>query len=290
MKRVPETAINVAIASGKGGTGKTMVATSLAWTASSEGMEVHYLDCDVEEPNGHIFLKPELESRRQVTSPVPVVDESSCIHCGRCGEICRFSAIVSLGNSVITFPGLCHGCGGCSLVCPVGAITETGREIGLLESGRAGGIGFTRGTLNIGEVRSPALIREVKSSAGSSGLVIVDSPPGTSCPVVEAVRGADYVVLVTEPTPFGLSDLALAREMVETLCIPYGIVLNRSDICEGGASRIPDRGKVEILAEIPFDRKIAETCSSGGIVSGAMPGYRDVFRDLLAGIRRECAE
>ena len=156
--------MRIAIASGKGGTGKTMVATNLAYSASLDGFDVSYLDCDVEEPNGHIFLKPELSSCTPVYSPVPLVEDSACIHCGKCGEICQFSAIVSLGDRILVFPELCHACGGCSQVCPTGAITESGREIGILEAGEAGGITVVQGTLNIGEERSPALIREVKAA------------------------------------------------------------------------------------------------------------------------------
>ncbi|HRR83833.1 MAG TPA: 4Fe-4S binding protein, partial [Phycisphaerae bacterium] len=183
--------MRIAIASGKGGTGKTTVATNLAYVASLDGRTVAYVDCDVEEPNGHLFLKPEWLVSKPVTRPVPQVDETRCTQCGRCGEICQYSAIVPLGTTVLVYPELCHGCGGCKLVCPAGAITETPRQIGVLEMGWSGDIQFNRGVLNIGEAMSPPLIRQVKSAPPKTDLTLIDAPPGTSCPVIASVRGAD---------------------------------------------------------------------------------------------------
>ena len=222
--------MQIAIASGKGGTGKTTVATNLAYVASRNGQSVAYLDCDVEEPNGHIFLKPEITDRKPVGSLIPQVDAEKCTLCGECGEICQYSAIVRVGEKVLVYPELCHGCGGCSLVCPADAITEVSREIGVLETGRAGAIQFAQGLLNVGEAMSPPVIRAVKSTAFQADLTIVDAPPGTSCPVIEAVRGADFVILVTEPTPFGFHDLKLAVEMVRVLKLPFGVVINRAGL------------------------------------------------------------
>jgi MinD superfamily P-loop ATPase len=220
--------MRIAIASGKGGTGKTTVATNLAQVASRNGRSVAYLDCDVEEPNGHIFLKPEITERKSVGNPIPQVDADACSLCGQCGEICQYSAIVCVGEKVLVYPELCHGCGGCLLVCPESAITEVSREIGVLETGRAGELQFAQGLLNVGEAMSPPLIKAVKSTAFQTDLTIVDAPPGTSCPVIEAVRGADFVILVTEPTPFGFHDLKLAVEMIRVLKLPMGVVVNQS--------------------------------------------------------------
>ena len=222
--------MKIAIASGKGGTGKTTVATNLAHVAARNGQSVAYLDCDVEEPNGRIFLQPEITHSKAVHMLIPQVDEAKCTLCGKCAQICQYSAIVRLGKKVLTFPELCHACGGCSLVCSDDAITEVPREVGLLETGQAGSIQFVQGTLNIGEAKSPPVIKAVKTAAPEVDLVIVDAPPGTSCPVIESLRGCDSVVLVTEPTPFGLNDLKLAVEMVRALEMPFAVVINRAGI------------------------------------------------------------
>jgi len=276
--------MQVAIASGKGGTGKTTVATNLAWVASRTGRSITHLDCDVEEPNGHIFLKPEITDRQPVGSLVPQVDAEKCTLCGLCGEICRYSAIVCVGEKVLVYPELCHGCGGCSLVCPVDAITEVSREIGVLERGRAGTIRFVQGLLNVGEAMSPPLIKAVKSACSPTDLTIIDAPPGTSCPVIEAVRGADYVLLVTEPTPFGLHDLRLAVEMVRALKLPFGVVINRADLDGSETRSYCTAGRIPILREIPDDRHLAEAYSRGQMACQALPEFESVFTELLESI------
>ncbi|KPL16489.1 MAG: (4Fe-4S)-binding protein, partial [candidate division Zixibacteria bacterium SM23_81] len=192
----------IAIASGKGGTGKTTLATNLAMSLAREDQEVQLLDCDVEEPNCHLFLRLSLEASVTVSMPVPEVDRGKCTVCGQCDQICQFSAIVCLKDTVLTFPELCHSCGGCVLVCPQGAISEKPRDIGVIEKGYADGIRFVHGRLKIGEAMSPPLIREVKKRICPQGYRIIDAPPGTSCPVIEATRGSDVCILVTEPTPF----------------------------------------------------------------------------------------
>ena len=273
--------MQVAIASGKGGTGKTTVATNLAWVASRNGRTVAYLDCDVEEPNGHIFLKPEITDRKPVGTVIPQVDVEKCTLCDKCGEICQYSAIVRVGKNVLVYPELCHGCGGCSLVCPEDAITEVSREIGVVETGRAGTIRFVRGLLNVGEAMSPPLIRAVKSTALPTELTILDAPPGTSCPVIEAVRGADFVVLVTEPTPFGFHDLKLAVEMVRALKLPFGVVINRAGL-DGDEIRAYCRAqRIAILQEIPDDRGLAEAYSRGVMACEAWGEYESTFARLL---------
>ena len=271
----------IAIASGKGGTGKTTVATNLAYVASRNGQSVAYLDCDVEEPNGHIFLKPELDRCEPVGSLTPDVDEARCIQCGQCGEICQYSAIVCIGEKVLVHPELCHACGGCSLVCPVDAITEVPREVGRLEIGRAGSIRFVHGVLNVGEAMSPPVIKEVKASAGQADVVIVDAPPGTSCPVIESVRDADFVLLVSEPTPFGLNDLKQAVEMVRAMKLPLGVVINRSDRGDGQTLRYCRSRRIDVLAEIPDDRELAEAYSRGEMASAVLPRYGRTFASLL---------
>ena len=277
--------MQIAIASGKGGTGKTTVATNLTYVASRNGQSVAYLDCDVEEPNGHIFLKPEITNRRPVGNLIPQVDTEKCTLCGECGEICRFSAIVRVGEKVLVYPELCHGCGGCSLVCPVDAITEVSREIGVLETGRAGAIQFAQGVLNVGEAMSPPLIRAVKSTAFQADLTIADAPPGTSCPVIEAVRGADFVILVTEPTPFGFHDLKLAVEMVRVLKLPLGVVINRTGLDGTDIRSYCTTRRIPILQEIPDDRKLAEAYSRGVMACEALPEYQAMFAGLLKSVR-----
>jgi MinD superfamily P-loop ATPase len=276
--------MQIAIASGKGGTGKTTVATNLARVASSNGQSVAYLDCDVEEPNGHIFLKPEITERKPVQKPLPQVDTKACTLCGKCGEICRYSAIVCVAERVLVYPELCHGCGGCSLVCPQNAIREVAGEIGVLETGRAGTIQFARGLLHVGQPMSPPLVKAVKSTAFRADLTIVDAPPGTSCPVIEAVRGADLVVLVTEPTPFGFHDLKLAVEMVKALKLPFGVVINRANL-DGEETRSYCAGRrIPILLEIPDDRKLAEAYSRGVMASEAWSEYEWMFAALLKSV------
>lgn len=193
----------ISVASGKGGTGKTTVATNLA--LSLEG--VQFIDCDVEEPNAHIFLRPHIGERTPVGIPVPKVEEARCTYCGKCSEVCEFHAIVVIRETVLVFPELCHGCGGCSYICPVDAITEVDREIGVIEEGRASNLEFIQGILNVGEPMATPLIRREKKLIKDDRIVIIDSSPGASCPVIEAVKGSHFCLLVTEPTPFGLNDL-----------------------------------------------------------------------------------
>jgi MinD superfamily P-loop ATPase len=271
----------VSIASGKGGTGKTTVATNLSYTVEDG---IHLLDCDVEEPNCHIFLNPEIEKVEKVGVPVPKVDEDKCNACGKCHEICQFSAIVALKTKPLTFPELCHGCGGCSLICPEEAITEESREVGVIETGHAGHVVFTHGRLRVGEAMSPPLIRAVKKSADKNGLTIIDAPPGTSCPVIEAIKGSDFVVLVTEPTPFGLNDLKLAVEMVKKLGIPSGVLINRADIGDDEVKLYCRAEGIPLLLEIPDDRRIAEAYSRGRLIIDAIPEYKTMFEGLLSKI------
>ena len=273
--------MKIAIASGKGGTGKTTVATNLAYVASRNGRSVVYVDCDVEEPNGHIFLKPQFGSAAPVGTLIPKVEEAKCTYCGECGEICQYSAIAPLEKAVLIFAELCHGCGGCSMVCPTGAITEVLHETGKVEVGTAGAIAFVRGMLNVGQPMSPPVIRAAKAAAPEMDLVIVDAPPGTSCPVIESVRGCHFVLLVTEPTPFGLNDLKLAVEMVRALNLAFGVVINRADLGDQAVRSYCNSAGIGILAEIPDDRRIAEAYSRGAVACEALPSYSRAFETLL---------
>ena len=279
--------MKIAIASGKGGTGKTTVATNLAYVASRNGQSVAYVDCDVEEPNGHIFLKPNIASSTPVGLAVPRVSEAKCTHCGECGQICQYSAIVCLGQTVLVYPELCHACGGCVLVCPTDAIAETTREIGKIETGHAGPIAFAHGLLDVGQVMSPPLIRQVRAAAPEADLVVIDAPPGTSCPVIESVRDVDFGVLVAEPTPFGLNDLKLAVEMLSALKLRFGVVVNRAGIGDEEVHVYCRQRRISVLAEIPDDRRIAEAYSRGELVCETLPDYAASYAAALDRIHEE---
>lgn len=296
----------ISIASGKGGTGKTTVATSLALSLNKS---IQFLDCDVEEPDAHIFLKPKIESKKTVSIPVPQVDEAKCNFCGKCAQVCAYNAIavvnpvkrsknervvgkknslttetrVSNGvkGKVLIFPELCHGCGGCKLLCPEKAISEVDKDIGVIEFGESKSIQFIHGKLNIGEVLSPALIRAVKEYINPTRTVIIDVPPGTSCPVIEAVKGSDYCILVTEPTPFGLNDLILAVEVLKKLKIPFGVVINRADIGDEKVERYCQDSKIPVLMCIPFDKEIAIAYSMGIPIVEAKSKYIQEFGKLF---------
>ncbi len=267
----------ISVASGKGGTGKTTVSTNLAISLDTD---VRFLDCDVEEPNAHLFLQPIIDDVETVTTPVPVVDEDKCNLCGKCGEICQFKAIVVIGETVLPFQELCHSCGGCMEVCPEKAITETGRKLGIVERGHRNGLEFVHGKLRVGEAMSPPLIRKVRSFQQPDRLTIIDAPPGTSCPVIAAMKGADFVLMVTEPTPFGLHDLKLAVGAVQILGIPCGLVINSSDIGDDRVRVYAEQENIPILMEIPFDRKIAEAYSRGELLVEVMPEWKERFAAL----------
>jgi len=271
----------VAVASGKGGTGKTTIATNLAKVYAESGRTVQYLDCDVEEPNGHIFLKPQIAQRDTVTVDVPEVDAAKCTGCGKCGQICQYSAIVTIQDQVLTFEQLCHSCGGCWYVCPAEAIRKKPLPIGRIETGTADGIGFVSGRLDIGYVRTPTLISRVKQHIDSEDIAIVDVPPGTSCPVVTALRGVDFVLLVTEPTPFGLNDLKLAVDLVREMELPFGVVINRDGIGNADVEEYCATEKIDVVAKLPDDRRIAEAYSSGLMIVEALPKYAEKLAQLI---------
>jgi len=271
------------VASGKGGTGKTLVATSLALTLKGKG-RVQLLDCDVEEPDDHIFLKPAITRREVVSIPVPEVDDSKCTYCGKCAEVCAYNAMAVIGRRVLVFPELCHGCGACGYLCPEKAITEVNKEIGVVESGHSDGVDFVHGKLAIGEAMAPPIIRKVKERADRNAAVIIDVPPGTSCPVVEAVKGSDFCLLVTEPTPFGWNDLVLAVETVRQLDIPFGVVLNRVGVGDNKVAEYCRKEKIPVLLTIPLDTEIARLYSRGVTLVAGLPQWQESFRELFTGI------
>lgn len=271
----------LSIASGKGGTGKTTIATNLAWVL---GSKAQLLDCDVEEPNSQLFIKAPLGPPTTVTTEVPEVDEDICTLCGECSDLCRFKAIVVIGESILTFPELCHSCGGCWEICPVNAISQTSRELGVLEEGSIEGLDFVHGRLRVGEAMAPPLIKAVRARMGRREITIIDAPPGTSCPVIAAMKNTDFVLLVTEPTPFGLNDLQLAVGAVRELGIPCGLVINRSDLGDNNVIEYATAEQIPVLMEIPFDRKIAEVYSNGDLVVKAMPEWRKKFESLYLDI------
>jgi MinD superfamily P-loop ATPase len=275
----------ISVASGKGGTGKTTVAVSLA--LSLEGRRpVQFLDCDVEEPNAHLFLKPSIDKTIPVFIPVPEVDEAKCTFCGKCAEVCAHNAIAVIKNTVLVFSELCHGCGGCSLLCPERAIKEVEKKIGVLESGAAGNLQFLDGRLELGEPMSPPLIRAEKKYIYPNRTVIIDVPPGTSCPMIEATKGSDFCLLVTEPTPFGLHDLRLTVETVRQLKIPLGVIINRAGLGDQEVEEYCQKERIPILMTIPFDRKIVEAYSEGISLVEAIPAYGQKFFEIFESIER----
>jgi MinD superfamily P-loop ATPase len=255
---------------------------------ADSGRNVHYVDCDVEEPNGHIFLKPNITNKKTVTVSVPQVDLEKCTDCGKCGQACQYSAIVHLGcKNVLTFENLCHSCTACWRLCPAGAISPKQIPIGIIESGKAGNINFAGGKLDIGNIRSVSLIKQLKQSIESDDLVILDVPPGTSCPVVESLKATDFIVLVTEPTPFGLNDLKLAVDLTRKIDIPFAVVINRHGSGNDECEKYCRTENIEILMKLPDDRKITEAYSVGKIVIDAVPKYRKNFINLCENIYKK---
>ncbi len=305
----------ITVASGKGGTGKTTVAVNLAlsmtadWQDSTDRESVNpvnslFLDCDVEEPNAALFLNPTIQERREVGLMIPKVDLEKCDYCGRCAEVCQYHAIAVVGKKVLVFPELCHGCGSCTLNCHTGAISEVLNVIGNIErgwaglppaSGGPGGVEFAQGTMNVGEPMAVPIIHQLKQwvipSDDGDHLIILDASPGTACPVVESMRGADFVLMVTEPTPFGLHDLRLAVEVArDELGLPVGVVVNRDGVGDDGVDEYCAAEDIPILMRIPLDRRIAEAYSEGETLVDVLPEYREQFRGLYGWIRQALAE
>jgi len=271
----------VAVASGKGGTGKTTVAVNLALSIEN----VQFLDCDVEEPNAHLLLHPKVSQREPVYIPVPVVNEQLCDYCGKCSEFCEYNAIFVSSNKILIFPELCHSCGGCAIVCPKKAISEEQHKIGTLNFGSSGDVELVYGELEVGEPLAVPVIKAVKKQMKPDGNVVLDSPPGTSCPVIETVKGSDYCVLVTEPTPFGLHDLKITVEVLENMGIPFGVVVNRAGIGDKKVYEYCREKDIPVLLEIPYQRDIAEFYSRGVPFSLEIPEWKEKFRTLFERIK-----
>lgn len=269
----------ISIASGKGGTGKTTIAVNLALSLTKENVQL--IDCDVEEPNSHIFLSPSIHQVTSVGISVPRIDESKCTYCGKCAQVCEYHAMAVILKNVLVFDELCHGCGACSYLCPEKAIFEVEREIGIIQEGSANGISFINGILNIGEPLASPVIRKAKEKIQKGKIVILDAPPGTACPVIETVKGSDFCVLVTEPTPFGLNDLELAIGMLGKLGISKGVVINKADIGDREVWDYCRSKNIPILMEIPMDRRIAESYSKGIPFVIENSSYLSKFQELF---------
>lgn len=274
--------MKIAVASGKGGTGKTSVAVNLALSLG----KVQVIDCDVEEPNVHILLRPKVEEKIPVELFVPRIIEDSCDYCGECARFCQYNALFVVGDTAMVFPELCHSCGGCSIFCPRNAIVEEPRQIGMVLKGVAGDIDLVYGEINVGEPLAVPVISAVKKHMKGNSTVILDAPPGTACPVVETIDGADFCLLVTEPTPFGLHDLQVAVEVVRELQLPLGVIVNFAGIGDRGVYDFCKRREIPILMEIPFDRRIAELYSKGTPFVTAIPDWKKRFTDLVDTIER----
>ncbi len=273
----------ISVASGKGGTGKTTVATNLALSIG----KAQLIDCDVEEPNANVFLKAGIDESEDVTVDIPEIDDEKCDYCGKCGEFCRYNALAVLPSKVLVFPELCHSCGGCKLVCPRDAISWKKVPIGKIEHGEAGDIDFYHGILNIGEMKTIQLLKALKKKVDGSREVILDAPPGTSCPVIETIGDSDYCILVTEPTPFGLHDLKLAVDVVRNMSIPFGVIINRDGVGNEKVEQYCMDEGIDVIMKIPHSREIAHLYSEGIPFTDKMPEWREKFRNLFHQIKEE---
>lgn len=282
----------ISIASGKGGTGKTTVAVNLA-LALTVTENIQLLDCDVEEPNSHIFLKPEVKEEKPVCIKVPKIDRKRCDCCGKCSDFCEFNALFvvrrdldkDIKGDVLTFPNLCHGCKGCAIVCPNDAITYENRVMGVVKKCDVDGMNFVYGELNVGEPMAVPVIKAVKNEIDDKKTVMIDSPPGTSCPAINSIYGSDFCILVTEPTPFGLYDMRLMVDVLRELKIPFGVIINRAGIGDEGVYDYCKSEGIDIMLEIPYDRRIAELYATGSTFVDEIEGWKDKFSNLFEEIK-----
>jgi MinD superfamily P-loop ATPase len=273
----------ISVASGKGGTGKTTVATNLALSLKKS----QFIDCDVEEPNANIFLKAKIKKSRDVTVSIPEIDKKKCDYCGKCSDFCAYNAIAVVPENVLVFHELCHSCKGCKLVCPKDAINWNFRVVGKVEYGRTNKIDFFHGILNIGEMQSIPVIKQLKRNIDKKKNVIIDVPPGTSCPVIESIKGSDFCILVTEPTPFGLYDLKLAVNVVKHMNIPFGVVINRDGIGFKSVEDYCRAEKIPILLKIPERKEIAHLYSKGIAFTNDNYEWTELFGLLFNKIQEE---
>ena len=273
----------ISIASGKGGTGKTTVATNLALSIE----KTQFIDCDVEEPNANIFLKAKIKEQEDVSVSIPEMDKEKCDYCGKCSEFCVYNALAVVPSDVLVFPELCHSCGGCELVCPKDAVSWNERIIGRLEHGQVEDIDFYHGLLNVGEMQAVPVIKALKRKVDKSKNVIIDVPPGTSCPVIESISGSDYCILVTEPTPFGLHDLKLAVEVTRHLNIPFGVIINRDGIGDKKVELYCKSENIPVLLKIPERKKIAHLYSKGITLVSESHEWHEMFGLVFNRIQEE---
>jgi MinD superfamily P-loop ATPase len=278
--------IKIAVLSGKGGAGKTLVAVNLAAAAPKAA----YLDCDVEEPNGHLFFKPQEVTGRDITVKIPVFDETLCVGCRKCADFCKFGALAFIKGKPMLFGEVCHSCGGCALFCPTGAITERDKPIGRLQTGVSGGVAVATGFMNIGVASGIPIIKALLDGAADSELpVIIDCPPGSACIVMESIKDANYCLLVAEPTVFGAHNLAMVHELVTLFEKPCGVVLNKCMDGENPAEEYCLEKGVPVLARIPFDKELGKLSSQGHIAVRESGEYRELFARLLAALQKEVA-
>ena len=276
----------ITVLSGKGGTGKTTVSTNLA-LALSRRMAVQYLDCDVEAPNGHLFLKPDIAGTIPVSRLVPKINPIRCQHGGECSDFCAYQALAALPDKTIVYPEMCHSCGGCARLCPTGAIREVEHRIGTVTVGKADAVDFVQGEMLVRETATVPMIRAVRKQMATEGLAILDAPPGTTCPMVASVRGVDAVLLVTDPTPFGLHDLKLAVEALQELSLPAAVLLNRSGLGDQRVEEYCESARLPIWGRIPDDRAIAEAYSRGANLYEETPVMREAMDKLAERVCRE---
>jgi MinD superfamily P-loop ATPase len=274
--------MRIAVLSGKGGTGKTFVSVNLACAAD----QALYVDCDVEEPNGHLFLKPQITASLPVTVTVPQVDADKCTACRECVDFCRYNALALIKNKLMTFYEVCHSCGGCILFCPEKALAEKEREIGVIEEGISGNVAVLTGCLNTGEVSGVPIIKGLMKKLPEQGTVVVDCPPGSACVVMESIRKADFCILVAEPTVFGVHNLSMVHELVKLFNKPFGVVQNKCLPGENPAQQFCADNKIEVLAQIPFDEELGRLNSKGLIAVRENKQYRELFRKLLKALEK----
>jgi len=273
----------ISVASGKGGTGKTTVSTNLALSIGN----AQFIDCDVEEPNANIFIKTKIREQEDVSVNIPRIDEEKCDYCRKCSEFCVYNALAVVPSKVLVFPELCHSCGGCELVCPRDAINWNERTIGKIEHGKNNDIDFYHGLLNVGEMQAVPVIKSLKKKVDKNRNVIIDVPPGTSCPVIESLSGSDYCILVTEPTPFGLHDLKLAVEVVKHLNIPFGVIINRNGIGDNRVEIYCKEENIPVLLKIPEMKKIAHLYSKGIALVDTSNEWHEMFEQVFKRIKEK---